>query len=379
MNKYLKQLLSLTMILLFAASCTQEEIEILNDRDISINNNQEELSQRMTKTNDPIEIIGESRGRTNSSIKLTLRGQLAPPVVDGNILQATSIARRSSFFAVSYNFKGETYAGGIDLINDELELRSQMLFSDSDINDIGFNGNDLYFAGGTSSMNETAFVERISMNPSRGVLTLQNQVRTGLGSFSANSVMHFRGSIYVTTGNDDRNGGGLYKLSRSLEEQDYSRIKDARWVTGWENSVVTASGTPDRIRIYETDGLNRTREFEHNGVNEPEGKMTIDVDRNLVFVAGGTQGLLVYDIDGNFIAKHAFGNGAVTNAVAADGGKLFISNGEGGVHIATYDPFLEVIGKLDLPQDQSVNHIVFFDNFLYVASGTGGVKMIEVE
>lgn len=379
MKKLIRYSIASMILLALNTSCERDEIQMANERNITINNDEVALNARMTILNEPVSIIGTNGGRLANSATLTLKGSLAPPVVDGNVLQATSIARRTSFFAVGYNFRGEVYSGGIDLINDELTLKSQILFGDADVNDLTFNGNNLYFVGGTSSLSEPAFIERIGINPSVGVFTLQNQTRTSVGSYVANSVLNYKSNIYVTSGNDDRNGGGLYKMTRQLEQEQYIRIKDARWATGWENTVFCASGNPDKIRVYDITDLNKTSEFQHNGRNEEEGKMTIDVDRNLVFIAGGEEGILVYDLDGNFIAKHTFGNGSITNAVSANRGKVFISNGEGGVYIATYDPFLEVVGKLDLDTEESVNHIVFHEDILYVASGIGGVKMIQVE
>ncbi len=380
MKKLINGVLASLILLTGITSCEQEEsVEPVNERGIVINNDEAELNTRMTKKDEPIAILGDASGRASTTLTLRLRGELAPPTVDGNALQATSIARRSDYFAVSYNFRGETYAGGVDLLDDELDLKSQILFNDADISDLAFSGNNLYFVGGTSSLEQPAFVERITLKPSTGTFSLDNNVRSSVGSYVANSVLVYKSKIYVTSGNDDRNGGGLYQFNGSLSEQGYAKIKDVRWVTGYSNSVYCVSGSPDKVRVYDRTSMSKTSEFNHNGVTDAEGKMTIDVDKNLVFVAGGEEGLLVYDLEGNFITKHTFGNNSITNAVTARRGVAFISNGEGGIYVATYDPFLEIIGKLDLATDESVNHIIYHDDYLYVASGIGGVKMIQVQ
>ncbi len=378
----LKYSIAIISIMIIAFSCMDEEgMELEVARDISINNDSSQLSSRMIPKDEVIRIIPSvsSSGRVADEVTLKLKGELLPPTVEGKTLQATSIANRSDFFVVSYNFRGAEYAGGIDLISKDLKLKSEILFADADISDISFLGNELYFAGSTSSLPDPAFVERISFKPQSGTFSLDKNVRVSVGSYVANSVYALGSNVYVTSGNDEKIGGGLYQFNKSLEKVAYKKIKDARWVTGYKNNVYALSGDPSQVTIWDKSNLTKVDNFNHNGSSHAESKVTIDVDSNLIFVAGGYEGLLVYDLDGNFISKHTFGGESVTNAVTAKKGKVFVSNGEGGVHVASYDPFLNIIGKLDLSENESVNHITLYEDFLYVASGIGGVKMIKVE
>ena len=361
-------------------SCSDEASEQGNpSREILINADISTLESRMTEMDEVINIIpAAGSGRSTSDITLRLRGELDPPVVDGKTLQATSIAERRDFFVVSYNFRGEEYGGAIDLLNDRLRMKAQILFADADISDIAFSGDNLYFVGASSSLEEPAFVERIRLKASEETFSLNNNERRSLGYFVANSVTASNGDIYVTTGDDETRGGGLYKLDGDLNRLSYKRKADARWVDVKNDKVYSTTGTDGEVFVWNKSDMTRERKFRHNGGIEAESKMTIDVANNLVFVAGGREGLLVYDLEGNFVTKYTFGSGAITNAVTAHRGKVFISNGEAGIHVASYDPFLELIGRLDLEEDESVNHIALHDNFLYVASGLGGVKMIKV-
>ena len=360
-------------------ACSDPSDETSTDRDIIISADASALESRMTELDEEISIIPiEGAGRTSSDITLRLKGELAPPVVDGKTLQATSISERKDFFVVSYNFRGEEYGGAIDLLNDRLRMKAQILFNDADISDIAFSGDNLYFVGASSSLEEPAFIERIRLKASEETFSLDNNERRSLGFYVANSVTANNGDVYVTTGDDATRGGGLYKLDRDLNRLSYKRQADARWVDVRSDKVYSTTGTDGEVFVWNKADMTRERKFRHNGGIESESKMTIDVANNLVFVAGGREGLLVYDLEGNFVTKYTFGSGAITNAVTAHRGKVFISNGEAGIYVASYDPFLELLGRLDLEEGESVNHIALHDNFLYVASGLGGVKMIKV-
>jgi hypothetical protein len=80
---------------------------------------------------------------------------------------------------------------------------------------------------------------------------------------------------------------------------------------------------------------------------------------------------------------------SVTNAVDGARRHLFISNGEAGVYVAESSATLEdltgsspitltMLGKLQFDRLQSVNHVAFDGEFLVVAAGLGGVKIVAV-
>ncbi|MEP5613454.1 MAG: hypothetical protein ABJP45_14475 [Cyclobacteriaceae bacterium] len=362
-------------LIVIASSCAPDDAQV--SRDIEINNDAAALSTRMMEKNEAITIVSSNAGKKAKDIELTLKAELEPPAVNGDLLQATSISRDGNNLVVSYNFAGDTYYGGIDLIDSKVQLKSEIQFNDADVNDITILGDEVYFAGGTSSLESPAFVEKVSIK--KGVFTLDGNTRINIGSYTANSITNSESEIYVTSGNDDTTGGGVYQLSRDLTQQNYQSIKDARWVVEKDGVVFCLSGNPSNVNFF-NEGLSTKGNFTHNAFSNAESKMTMDVDDNLIFIAGGAEGLLVYDLDGNLVLQHTFDDNSITNAVTADDGNIFISNGEGGVHVASYDDGeVDIIGKLQLDSKESVNHILLKGNKLYVASGLGGVKMIEVK
>ena len=68
---------------------------------------------------------------------------------------------------------------------------------------------------------------------------------------------------------------------------------------------------------------------------------------------------------------------------------MFISNGEAGVYAAVGAESFEtsacdapqqitVLGQLQFNALQSVNHVVYVNDRLYIAAGLGGIKVVDV-
>ncbi|NNM06382.1 MAG: hypothetical protein HKO65_14920, partial [Gemmatimonadetes bacterium] len=78
----------------------------------------------------------------------------------------------------------------------------------------------------------------------------------------------------------------------------------------------------------------------------------------------------------------------VTNAVSIDGDVMFISNGEAGVYVAQgSEDFatsgcaqqqISILGQLQFDDLQSANHVDFKNDWLVIAAGLGGVKVVKV-
>ena len=186
-------------------------------------------------------------------MSLTLVAELAPPTVDGQVVQATSLSPPRRFtFAVSYNTKGNPFVGAVDYMINPFgvtpSLISSVAFSDSDVSAVGLDDNWIYAAQATGANGYAtpAAIERLTLAPS-GIL-LENNDRFDLTSFAATSVLTVGSQIYVTTGDN----GHVY----ALDVSDMSLIgqfplEDARWVAHDADNgrIVVAQGTPGRIAV----------------------------------------------------------------------------------------------------------------------------------
>ena len=396
-------LISAAGLSLFMAGCLNDGSKDLPSGTIDgmtvINN---PSGERLTAKNDTIQLdtIPGTPKRSASSKKLTLTlvAEIAPPVIKGRTLQASSVVLKADFAYVSYNYRGDTALGGVDIIHlkagKNAELRSQVLFDDADVSSLYYDG-DLYLAEGTSNAAfvSPAVLERVRVDG--GKLVLAARERTTLNSFVATAVTVSGKQVFATSGN----AGGLHVLSQStLASSSIKTLGDARWVDYDDTRVVVAQGMPGRISVYTKSTMALANTWTFTGADVPEAKTTVRVLGGKALIAAGTGGVKLMNlatgkIVGSVPVPVVVGLSAassVANAADADKDLIYVSNGEAGVYAVQAssdltnstgdaDITLSVLGKLNFSGAQSVNHVAFDGNTLVVASGLGGVKVISVK
>jgi len=397
----------LIVALAFAAGCAkdnpvgapQEFPDQTNGR-ITVVNNEATLAARMTLRAVDVPIDPGQFGKVAAPLAFSLTeiANIASPVVGGRILQATSVVLDHKNAYVSYNMAGSDCVGAIDVIQlrsyANPVLRSEATFTDTDVSSVCSDGSFVYLATATSnpSFASPSFVEAIGIQG--GKLDLSEDAGRVLTSYVATSVAVSNGKVYVTTGNT----GGMYTLSgEALGISSFVPLADARWVDCDGRNVVVAQGTPGRITVFDqaTGALKNT--FAFNGANIAESKSTARLIGGKALIAAGDGGVQVMNLaDGRIVGSlpRLIVAGldparSVTNAVDGANHKLFISNGEAGVYVAESSVTLEdqtgsssipltMLGQLRFANLQSVNHVAFDGEFLVVAAGLGGVKVVRV-
>lgn len=399
-----------TLLASIFSSCLGQEAADLPSGTLdgmTINNEEAGLNERVTDRSDTIQVDtvpgspGAKRAATGASGKtltLTLVAEISPPVVDGKTLQASSVSLKGGFAYVSYNYQGEEYLGGVDVIQikneSKAEIRSQVLFNDADVHALYYDG-DLYLATGTSNEGfaTPAVLERVGENG--GKLELKARERVGIGSFAATSVAVSGTQVFATSGNT----GGLTVLTRTaLANTSIKALTDARWVDHDDTRVVVAQGMPGRIAVYNKSTLAPVNTWSFTGANIPESKTTVRVLGGKALIAagsGGTQlmnlatGKIVGSVPMPVVAGLTVDK-TVANAADADGDLIYVSNGEAGVYAVEASSDLgtttgdnnvplTVLGRLRFSNLQSVNHVAFDGNTLVIAAGLGGVKVVSVK
>ena len=122
------------------------------DENILLNNNADELTARITYSNEPLKLTGLKTG-----LNLSLIGSAASPVVNGVLLSASYVLKRGNNVYVTYNERGNGYGGALVVFNvsnaSQPVIVSEMTFGKTDINacDISGNGTALYLAGSSKS------------------------------------------------------------------------------------------------------------------------------------------------------------------------------------------------------------------------------------
>jgi hypothetical protein len=324
----------------------------------------------------PVQAAGDPAMLEATALSLTLVREIAPPIVAGETVQATSIELRSaSQAAVSYNFAGAPRLGAVDYVTGinqrNPQLSSSIAFSDSDVSAVSTDGDWVYAAEATDdpAFPFPAVFERFRIQGTS--LVLEDTARLPLTSFAATSIMTTNDTVYATTGS----AGEVFAFaSNDLTPLGRFALNDARWVA-WDSfggRIVVAQGTPGHVEIA-------------------GGK---------AFVAAGTAGVQIVCLDdGSIVGSVPRPDPAalgldpavvVTNAVTVDRDLMFISNGEAGVYVAQADADfgatdcnapqqITMLGHLRFDDLQSANHVAFKNDYLFVAAGLGGVKIVEVD
>ena len=339
--------------------------------------------------------------RPRREVTLTLVAEVSPPIANGQVLQATSVAIKGKFAYVSYNMRGEPFLGAIDVFDisnpNKPKLVSEALFLDSDIHSLTFDGNKVYAAEGTGAPGFESPAVWESIKTKKGKLVLEENARVPLPSFAGTSAVVSGKYIYVTSGNT----GGLSVFDKkSLELEAYIDLPDARWV-GIEDDrvVVVQGGSPNgRISVLDEDSLTLLNTFSFVGADITESKSTVQILGQKALIAAGRGGVQVLSINtgevvgtvSRPVVQNLDESVVVTNAVSADGDLMFISNGEAGAYLAQAaedfdegggDEPLDImlLGKLRFDDLESVNHVEYKDDILFVAAGLGGLKIVTVE
>jgi hypothetical protein len=371
---------------------------------MTIQNDESGLNERVTDRDDTIRVdsvpasSGAKRAASSKTLTLTLIAEIAPPVVDGKTLQASSVVLKADFAYVSYNYQGLDYLGGVDVVHiksgKNAEIRSAVTFNNADVHALYYDG-DLYLATGTSdgAFASPAVLERVRVDG--GKLVLQARERVVLNSFAATAVTVSGNRVFATTGNT----GGLHVLSQSaLVSQSINALDDARWVDFNDDRVVVAQGKPGRITVYNKSTLAVVNAWPFAGADVAEAKTTVRVLGGKALIAAGSGGVKLMNlatgkIVGSVPVPVVSGvSAALSVANAADGKNdlVYVSNGEAGVYAVEASGDLDqvtgdnnisltVLGKLKFATAQSVNHVAFDGNTLVVAAGAGGVKIVSVK
>jgi hypothetical protein len=368
---------------------------------MTINNDEAELSDRVTDKNEPVELdttgTGQPAGKraATKTLTMTLIAQIASPVVGGDTLQASSVHLSGNYAYVSYNLRGEKYRGGVDIIHmktgSNAVLNSQVLFDSTDVHALYFSGS-VWLAAAQAGASPPAMVEKLDVTS--GKFVVKARVRTQLSSYAATSVVVDGNKVYATSGNT----GHLYVLDNALKKTDSLSLPDARWVDTHGGRVVVAQGVPGKLTAFGTTNLLSPTTIAAGGAGIPESKTTVRVINNKAIMAAGDGGLKVFNLaTGKLIGsvartKVAGLDSAVTVTNAADGANelIYASNGEAGIYVilstqdlenstGDADMGLTVLGKLKFSNFQSANHVSFDGNTLVVAAGKGGVKIVTVK
>ena len=361
-----------------------------SSNNITITSDQSTLNQRLDLTNSGVisiengSLAGKSAETTNTSFPLVQIAEVKPPVdANGRTLQASHVTVNGNYAYVSYIMRGDAYSGAIDVIDVsdpyKPKLVTSALIPSTDITSLTFSGSNLIIGAAKDVDKDTQLAGNpaivFNMELSSGLLTdklktnyLESRVTTDVAANASN--------YFAVTGDN----GSLFKVNSSTKViAGKAAMADLRSIALTSDKVVTLSGTKG-VNIYNQSTLALQKSFTTS--NDVSGaKRTMDIDGTKLFVSEGPNGLGVYDINSGSklqtIGITTAGEDNVTNAVSINDGYAFVANGALGLNVYQSATQLNLLGSVGIAG--SSNYVKSSGNYIYVASGTGGLKIIKME
>lgn len=390
MKKNVYLLSFLAMSLLIACDDNDNVNDGQSSNNITIISDQSALNQRLDLTNSGVisianeSLTGKAAETVSTSFPLVQIAEVKPPVdANGRTLQASHITVNGNYAYVSYIMRGDAYSGAIDVIDVsdpyKPKLVTSALIPNTDITSLTFSGSNLIVGAAKDVDKDTQLAGNpaivFNMELSSGLLTdklktnyLESRVTTDVAANATN--------YFAVTGDN----GSLFKINSSTKViGGKAAVADLRSIALTNDKVVTLSGTKG-VNIYNQSNLALQKSFS-TSADVSGAKRTMDIDGTKLFVSEGSNGLGVYDINSGSklqtIGIKNAGEDNVTNAVSFNDGYAFVANGALGLNVYQSTTQLNLLGSVGIAG--SSNYVKSSGNYIYVASGTGGLKIIKME
>ncbi|MGQ8336090.1 hypothetical protein ACUNWD_06020 [Sunxiuqinia sp. A32] len=324
-----------------------------------------------------------------SDLPLVLVAEVTPPKYKGKTLRATHVALSNNYAFVSYNYEGEEYLGGVDMINvsnpDDPKLIGSAILPEIDLSSIVYSSTTVIAAGAKSDFREDgsnpACVIRINL--ANNLLSEDAQI-IDLPGYVGTDLTVDSEKFYVVSG--DNGVVASYNLSDN-SKNDSIWVSDLRAVGLNDDQLVVLSGV-EGLYIYNPVDLSELSSISTS--SDVAGKRTIDFYNGHVLAAEGYNGIGVYNIaSGDHVSTiplaDASGldvepNDVVCNAVSVNNEHVFVANGAAGVSVLSINEGaiddLDDFGSLDLPG--SANYVMSKGEYVFVADGTGGLQILKM-
>ncbi|WKN32157.1 DUF4114 domain-containing protein [Porifericola rhodea] len=392
---------SLVLVAMVLHACSDEVIENTSPKQqrISVNKNASDLSKRvripqyeemlsMYDAPKDASVNGrlQSSAATDTDYVLVMRAEVDAPVVENQSLRATHVFIEGDKAFVSYNTEGSVYRGGVDIFDisniQSPTLIYQMIVEGTDYSSVFYADGKIYLAGATENTEDFD----LSSNAILEIIEYPNNQDTSsvvdISSFTATDVKVKGDYIYVSSGSH----GGLTILDKeTLEEVSSIAMDDTRSIAFNSQYYAVMQGTPARIKIYNTTDNSYVNGFTVGGANIPESKSILNISEDKIFVPAGREGLKILDLNSGEILttmplpelEGIDQDLIVTNGVSVNAEKIFCANGAAGMYLSEQEEDVpSLIGSVGL--NASANYVESKDKVMFVATGTGGLKIIEI-
>lgn len=406
-----KYLLLFTVALIILSSCSKDNDDKHQvdqkktiEKGITINNNSVDLSSRVTAVNNLIIINNLPESTTKAATEdieidytknyaFTLRAEVEAPKVGGEAVQSTHVKIVGDMAFVSYNTRGAKYSGGVELfdISDPVTpvLKSQALFPNMDVSSVEYYEGVIYLAGALDPssddylMESPAVLVTLELNSSQQITAVSDLI--DLPSYVATDVEVDEDYVYVTSGSS----GSLTVLNRTdLSGTKDLPMEDVRSLSINTNNIYALS-SDESIHSFTKSDFTELDKILVEGPISFESKTEIEATDNYIFAALNESGLDIRNLDGSLkerfnrpvTTEGGLDEDYVTNSVSLNEELLLIGNGAAGIYVGAMVPEnnddVTLLGSMEF--GSSVNFVESQGNYIFVAAGTGGLKILTIE
>lgn len=372
------KLLFLIPVLLFSiVACQKEDATFVEKSD---------PTGRVTVRNVPIRVVPQAGLKTVPAEPLgfdfSLIAEVDAPMIGDAVLQATEVKLNANYAAVSYNMKGAGLLGALeimDVANPFIPaILKTFLFPDADINTVEWL-EDYIVIGGQDI--DGAFYALV--DPDGAISQVIERKR--LTGHSTINILTLGDEILMVTGD---NGGITWINAVTGNQEGFESFVDARSidVVGMNRGVLLTS-----TFLHLVDELNtQSLPLDPNWI-QPQSKADVEADDDFIYAALNRGGVKIYNhnlVEVDYIDRPVTPAGLnpedfVSNSVSANQGLLFTANGGAGILVSRFtenpsDLFVEY-GYFDFGGSFSSNYVKSQGNFIFVATGLGGLKILSFE
>lgn len=313
----------------------------------------------------------------------------APSYSSAEELAATHVAMDGNYLYVSYNTAGETYAGGVDVIDIsdivQPRLTSRLYYTNADINSIAYENGHVYVVGGVDSEQSVtatanSFIGKIPV--SNGSLSISGGISYGFqDGLVANDLVVNANGLFVSSG---VNGYVTQYDKNTLEVVKEVAYDDLRSIIQIDNNFAVLDASYGVRFLDET--LSETGSFTvANGDFRESDKRTISYYGDKISVAEGSNGAGIYNAETGAFERHlpivlnpddATQDEVVTNAVSFNDDVFLMANGGAGLALSENEGDLNLVGVIELRG--SINYVISKDDYIIAASGKSGIQIIKM-
>jgi hypothetical protein len=373
---------------------------------VVVNEDQSSLNSRVKPTDKIMEVVPALFGAEKSQgipqkIDLTqnfvfkLRAEVDPPVYEGNTLQATHVRILDHYAFVTYNTRGSTYLGGLDVF-DVTDIEHPVIiwnavFKNADISSVDYFNNKLYIVGAFNlnddapkNLKSPAMLEVLSLKSDRKIASVDTIM--DLGAYAGTDVRVNGQAIYTTSGTN----GGLKIFDHSFKLLSAIQLDNARAVDSNNGKIYVLQGQSGRINVYNAADASLVTTYNVGSANQAEAKSGIVASGKYIFAALNEGGVQMLNLDGTvkqvvprpLIPTGGDADNYVSNSVSLFNDLVLIANGEAGLYVGgliqSRNDSLAIMGKVAFDNNESTNFVVANDSVIFVATGLGGLKILSV-